>query len=85
MHMPITISMASVSFPKSEILSHLSKTSHSCGTAIMRMAANVTRVRNRRYTSEFYITGAVKRSDVLVCWLTGRCGPLWRSYPGTAT
>ena len=85
MHMPITISRNSVSFPKSEILSHLSKTSHNCGTAIMRMAANETRVRNRRHTSEFYITGAVKRSDVLVCWHTRRRGPFRRSYPGTAT
>lgn len=85
MHMPITISRNSVSFPKSEILSHLSKTSHNCGTAIMRMAANETRLRNRRYTSEFYITEAVKRSDVLVCWHTRRRGPFRRSYPGTAT
>ena len=48
--MPITISMNSVSFPKSEILSHLSRTSHNCGTAIRRMAATETKVRNRRFT-----------------------------------
>jgi len=54
MQMPITISMNSVSFPKSEMLSHLSRFSHNCGTDIRRMAATETRVRNRRFTRQSY-------------------------------
>ncbi len=54
MQMPITISMNSVSFPKSEMLSHLSKTSHNWGADIRRMAATETKVRNRRFTRQSY-------------------------------
>lgn len=53
-HMPITISMNSVSFPKSEILSHLSATSHNCGADISTTAASETKVRNRRFTCQAY-------------------------------
>ena len=52
MQMPITISMNSVSFPKSEMLSHLSKASHNCGANISRIAATETKIRNRRFTRQ---------------------------------
>jgi len=54
MQMPITISMNSVSFPKSAMLSQRSRTSHNCGANISKIAATETKVRNRRFTGPSY-------------------------------
>ena len=54
MQMPITISVNSVSFPKSAMLSQRSRTSHNCGANTSRIAAIETKVRNRRFTGSSY-------------------------------
>ena len=71
MHMPITISMNSESFPKSDMRSHLSKISHNCGAAIRRMAATETKVRNRRCTRQSYQEGRRIGAEALRFHLAG--------------